>query len=147
MGKGKPWAVEEERKLRELLKSGASVKAVAAALGKTEAAVQQKMFKLNLKEEKIVRGNVFSSSKLKLPEDLPSVEEQLRVLAGALDALKAPGLGQADVLRLRSIIQGVKVYKELFADYVDYRGIEQELVEWKEKYAALAKKVEGLQGK
>ena len=94
-----------------------------------------------------MRGNVFSSSKLKLPEDLPSVEEQLRVLAGALDALKAPGLGQADVLRLRSIIQGVKVYKELFADYVDYRGIEQELVEWKEKYAALAKKVEGLQGK
>jgi hypothetical protein len=34
-----------------------------------------------LKEEKKSHSKVFSSSNLELPEDLPSVEEQLKVLA------------------------------------------------------------------
>jgi hypothetical protein len=66
---------------------------------------------------------------LKLPEDLPSVEDQLRVLAAALDALKGSGLEQNDVLRLRSVIQGVKTYKELFVDYAGYRVLEQKVEE------------------
>ena len=35
---------------------------------------------------------------------------------------------------------GVKVYQELIAQYIDYRGLESELLEWREKYADLAKK-------
>ena len=35
---------------------------------------------------------------------------------------------------------GVKVYQELIAEYVDYRGLEAEMLEWREKYADLAKK-------
>jgi hypothetical protein len=84
---------------------------------------------------------------LKLPEELPSVEEALKTSSAALKALEQPGLGHAEVLRLKGIIQGVKVYKELFTDYVDYRGIEKELVElrqalaeMREAYETLAKK-------
>jgi hypothetical protein len=62
-----------------------------------------------------------------IPEDLPSVEDQLRVLAAALDELKKPDLEQNDVLRLRAVIQGVKTCKELFVDYVNYRGIEEKV--------------------
>jgi hypothetical protein len=78
-----------------------------------------------------------------LPEDLPTVKEQLKVLSAALKELETPGLDQSEVLRLRSIIQGVKIYQELFVDYVDYRGIEAELMELRQKYEELAKEAEG----
>ncbi len=66
---------------------------------------------------------------------MPSIEEELRKLAAALSALETPGLEQAETLRLRSIIQGVKIYKELFEDYVDYRGLEAEVAEVKRRLA------------
>jgi hypothetical protein len=43
---------------------------------------------------------------------------------------------------LRCIIQGVKVYKELFTDYVDYRGMEGELVELRQAFAEMRKAYE-----
>ncbi len=64
----------------------------------------------------------------------------MKTLSAALKALEQPGLDQAEVLRLRSIISGVKIYKELFADYVDYRGLEAEVVELRKKYAEEAAK-------
>ncbi len=57
-----------------------------------------------------------------------------------MEALQTPGLEKTDVLRLRSIIAGAKAYKELLSDYVNYRGLEVELLELKEKYAELSKK-------
>ncbi len=53
------------------------------------------------------------SSELELPEELPSIEETLKTLAAALEALKTPGLEKNDVFRLRGIITGAKVYKDL----------------------------------
>ena len=58
-----------------------------------------------------------------------------------LTDLKAnPGLDKTEVIRLRGIIAGCKVYKEMLADYMDYRGLETELLEWRAKYEQLAKK-------
>jgi hypothetical protein len=74
------------------------------------------------------------------PKDLPTVEEALKTFNAALEELKTPGLEQSEVLRLRSIIQGVKIYKDLFADYVHYREIEAELVELRCGYEELVKK-------
>ena len=78
--------------------------------------------------------------KLVLPPELPSIEEELKTLVASLQRFETPNLDKIDVLRLRGIIQGVKVYQELIADYVDYRGFEIELLEWRAKYAELAKK-------
>ena len=75
-----------------------------------------------------------------LPGELASVEVTLKTLAAALKALETPGLERNDVLRLRGIIAGAKVYNELLAEYVDYRGLEAELLELREKYAELSKK-------
>ena len=83
--------------------------------------------------------SVFSSS-LKLPEELPSIETALKKLSAALSALETSGLDQSEVLRLRGIIAGVKIYKEIFADYLDYRGLEERLVELEGKYESLVKK-------
>jgi hypothetical protein len=73
---------------------------------------------------------------LKLPEQLPTVEEELKVLAAAVEALRQPGLSRAEVSRLHSTIVGVKVYQELFAKFVDYCGIEAELLELRRQLAS-----------
>jgi hypothetical protein len=65
-----------------------------------------------------------TTSKLELPEEMPSVEEALKILCAALKALVTAGLDRSEVLRLRNIISGVKTYRELLVDYVDYRGLD-----------------------
>ena len=82
--------------------------------------------------------------KLILPDELPSIEEELKTLVGALKGLETPKLDKTDVLRLHNIIQGVKVYQELITQHVDYRGLEAELSEWREKYAILTKRLRNL---
>jgi hypothetical protein len=62
-------------------------------------------------------GGDISHSKAKVP--LPSVEEKLRVLDAALVALERLGLRATEISRLHNIIQGVKVYQQLFADFVN----------------------------
>jgi hypothetical protein len=74
---------------------------------------------------------------LQLPSELPSIEEQLKILAAALETLRTGQIEKLDVMRLRTIIQGVRVYQELLAEYVDYRGIEAKVAELEEKYARL----------
>ncbi len=143
MAKGKPWTVEEERQLRQLLTEKKSMRSIAKILGKTLIAVQLKASRLGLEDDDGSEKNTPSSStleKLVLPDELPSIEEELKTLVGALKGLETPKLDKTDVLRLRTIIQGVKVYQELIAEYVDYRGLEAEMLEWREKYADLAKK-------
>lgn len=146
--RGKPWTVEEEQKLKQLFTSGIKdYRALAAGFdGKFSAnAVYQKLLDLGLisKEEEKRRRASSSLGMLDLPNNLPSVEEQLKVLAAAVNALQTTGLDRTEVMRLAGIIRGVEVYIARFAEYVDYRGLERELADWKAKYAALAKKVQG----
>ena len=138
MPKGKPWTKEQERKLKELITEGKSLKEIAAALEKSKGAVKKKMDRLGL--EVVVNDKKFSGTTttfdLPIPEDLPSIEMQLRVLAGAIEKLQKDDLDKIDVMRLGRLIAGVGKYKELFADYVGYREIEQKVdyaIEWMRK--------------
>ena len=71
--------------------------------------------------------------------DLPSVEKALQKLNDALVSLETPGLDHAETLRLRSIVQGRKVYIEKFADLLNYQELEARLIELEGKYAALSR--------
>jgi hypothetical protein len=138
MTKGKPWPIEDERKLRDHVKTGVSFEALVASFGNryTRNAVYQKMIDLGLKEEEeaIIHGTSSSiKAKLILPKELPSVEEKLKSLSAALAALETPGLDRDEMMRLRIIILGVKVYKELFVDYVKYCELEAEVSELRRK--------------
>ncbi len=139
MTKGKPWTVEEEKQLQQLLQEDRSVRAIAKTLGKTRDCVRMKIARLGL--DVVVQGKSqrTTTSSLERPSELPSVEEALKTLSAALKALETPGLDQAETLRLRSIIQGVKIYKELFAEYIDIRGFEAEVLELRQKLAEAAK--------
>jgi hypothetical protein len=57
-------------------------------------------------------------------------------LDSALVALERPGLRAAEISRLHNIIQGVKVYQQLFADFVNYRALESEVLELRKQLAA-----------
>jgi hypothetical protein len=73
----------------------------------SENAVYQKLLDLGLiSKEEEDRKKHSSSSKLKLPVELPSIEETLKTLAAALKALENSELEKTDVLRLRGIISG-----------------------------------------
>jgi hypothetical protein len=149
--KGKPWDLEDEKKLTSWFRSGTTNLRVLAFSfdGKyTEEAIRQKLINLDLLKEQQQSKNVCCcSSELKLPEELPSIEETLKTLAAALESLKMPGLEKNDVFRLRCIITGAKVYKDLLSDYVNYRGLEAELLELREKYAEFSKKTQGVSPK
>ncbi len=66
-------------------------------------------------------------SAVPLPQELPSVEETLIKLAKALEAATNPGLDKAEVHRLQVVANIAKTYKELLADYINYREIEIKL--------------------
>jgi hypothetical protein len=88
-----------------------------------------------------------TTTSLELPAELPSVGETLLKLSAVLAALEKLGLEKSDILSLRGIIAGAKVYKELLADYINYRGLEAELLELREKYVELSKKTQGVSPK
>lgn len=143
MPKGKPWTCEEEKQLRDLRERGCKVSEIAAAMGKSEEAVMKKLQRIGLKVVQQEKANwtttSTSASEIILPKDLYSIEEALGMLAGAMKVLQTPGLPKTEVWRLRSLIHAASVYQVKFAEYVDYRGIEKELLELTKKYEALAK--------
>ena len=141
--KGKPWTVEQEKQLREFVDSRESLEVIASKIGKSRAAIKMKMQRLGL--EVVVRKPTDSrttTSKLVLPVELPSVEEALKMLAGALRKACEANLSKVEVQRLQVVSNLARSYKEFFAEYVDYRGIEAELVEYRKEYEQLAKKAQ-----
>ncbi len=146
MTKGKPWPIEDEKRLKNWYTSGITDYAVLAfslEFKYRQNAIYQKLLDLGLMLREEEGGKICSSSF----KDLPSVETMLKYLAAAIAALQEPGIDKAEVLRLRGIIAGAKVYQKRFAEYVRYRKIEAELVELRQKYEALRKKGKGTSSK
>jgi len=142
LAKGKPWTANEEKQLRDLIQKGASTEAIAGRLGKSRNAVYQKCLDLGLKsKEEEAKG--YTSSSLKMPRELPSVEDALKILAAALRASAEPGLDKVEVQRLQVVATLARTYKDLLADYVNYRLIEAKLVELEEKYERLVSQTKG----
>ena len=147
--KGKPWDISEERQLRQLVEEGKSVDAICKIMVKTRDSVTQKMFDLKLKclkEEKTgisEKKTIFFSSQLSIPADLPNVEETLQILAAALLKSAEAGLSKDEVARLQVVANLAKTYKDAFAEYLDYRGIEERLNVLEKKYDDLDREKKG----
>jgi hypothetical protein len=73
-------------------------------MGKSEQAVMKKIQRLGLKVVQQRESNgTTATSELILPKELPTVKEALMLLAGAMEALKTPGLSKTEVMRLKSL--------------------------------------------
>jgi len=136
MTKGKPWTHEEVKRLPRLVAEGKTIEMIVADLEKSRDAVYHKCRRLGLAvEEEGAKGRTTSS--IRLPKELPSIEEALKILAGALQAASQAGLDKVEVQRLQAIATLARTYEQLVSRYIDYRGIEVMLIEMREKYEAL----------
>jgi hypothetical protein len=145
MPKGKPWSIDEEKQLKALVDSKVPIDVIAAQMKKTYAAVLKKCERLGLEVDDT--KSLKTSTSIPMPKDLPSIEEALKRLAGALQVACDPGLDKVEVQRLQVVATLARAYKDILADYLDYRGVEAELLELKEKYAELAKRTPGVASK
>ncbi len=149
MTKGKPWDIDEERQLRQLVEDGKNKEEISRIMVRTQDSIRQKMADLNLKflkeERRLISGKktCFSSSTLIIPEDLPNVEKTLKILAAALLKSAQAGLSKEEVNRLQVVANLAKTYKEAFADYLDYRGIEERLSVLESKLDGLDREKDG----
>jgi hypothetical protein len=135
MTRGKQWTAQQEAELKTLVESNANVETIVATFGKTPDAIIIKCQRLGLKLQ--TKGYVDTS--IALPRELPSVEEALQMIAGALKTSVKPGLDRVEVQRLQAVATIAKTYKELLADYINYREIEKKLKEMEEENARLRK--------
>jgi len=139
---GRPWTRDEEQALKRLVLCGESAKSIAAQLGKTAYSVYQKARRLGLNIDILDdddNRSVTTSSTIQLPPELPTAEEALKMLAGALKAATQPGLTNIEVDRLQVVATIARTYDHLLANYVHYREIETKLTELEQKYAQLTK--------
>jgi maleate cis-trans isomerase len=138
--KGKPWTPKQEKDLRRLVEAKEALDVIAVKLDKSPEAIRKKIERLGL--EVVDHRGLRTTTSLEIPEELPTVEETLKMLASALNAAMLPGLEKVDVQRLQTVATIARTYKDIFSDYVDYRGIEAELVELRMKYEELVKKIQ-----
>jgi len=139
--KGKPWSVEQEKQLRELVQADKRISEIAAFFGKSQGSVKLKMRRLGL--EVVVREPTDSrttTSNIILPKELVSAEDALKMLVGALKMACAPGLSKVEVQRLQVVANLARTYSKKLQEYLDLRGLERRLFELEGKYAELAKK-------
>jgi len=143
--KGKPWTRDQEKRLQEFVKAKVSPETIARELGISLDSVRQKMRRLGL--EVVGHGDLQNpTTTCDLPKDLFTVEEVLLFLARAVKSLEQVGLDRNETLRLRSLIQGCRVYQDKFAEYVNYRRIESDLMELRKEVAALRARAKNATG-
>src|SRR4030066_532598 len=135
MTKGKRWTVQQEAELKTLVEANTQVDDIAEKFGKKPGAIFIKCQRLGLK----LQSKGYVNTSVSIPRELPSVEEALQMLAGALKTAVKPGLDRVEVQRLQAVATIAKTYKEILADYVDYRQIEAKLKEMEELNAQLLK--------
>jgi len=95
--------------------------------------------RLSLEIEKTPYEILFSSSELQIPEEAPSVEEALKILASALKSLAVPGSDNTEIRRLQTLVTVFKTYKPLFTNYMHHQEIKKQPVESTAKYEKLTK--------
>jgi hypothetical protein len=132
---GKQWTPEQETQLRAMVEANAELPEIAAKLQRSPGSIIVKCDRLGIQ----IRTKDFVKSTVYLPKELPSVEEALKMLAGALKESLKPGLDRVEVQRLQAIATISKTYKELLVDYINYREIETKLREMEELNAQLLK--------
>jgi len=133
MPKGKQWSLQQETELTALVEANKNLREIACKLQKTPGAIIVKCQRLGLKVE--TKGLI--SKSVLMPKALPSPEETLRMLAGALKQATKPGLDKLEIQRLQAIAAIAKTYKDLLSDFVNYREIETKLKDMEEQNARL----------
>jgi hypothetical protein len=138
--RGKKWSVEEERLLKKLLQEGHSYGYIAEKFKTSKTAVRMKASRLELLVvDRSPRSPRTTTKQIKPLQELLSIEETLKILAGALQKSAENDLSQIEIQRLRITADLAHMYKDHLSDYLGYRKTESQLLELRKLYADLRK--------
>ena len=131
------WKKDDVEKLQRLVNEKQSWQVIATELKRSVDAVKMKAKRLGLNV--VVEEGRGSTTTNDLPDELPSVEEILKVLARVLRAFDEPGLETSEIQRLQAMVSTIRTYEGMLANYMRYREIEKRLVGLEAKYARLVR--------
>lgn len=134
----KRWSKAETEKLQTLVEARKPWLVIAAELHRSVEAVKMKAKRLGFVVVSPPRQPT-TTKELDIPKELPSIQEALQILAGALKAAAQPGLDNTEIQRLQVVATLARTYEALLTNFMRYREIEKRLVELEAKYARLAK--------
>jgi len=132
------WTREEEAKLLDLWKSGITdLKVLGKKLGRKPLGVKRKLERMGVVvgQRKIQR----TTTTVPLNKDLLTHEQALRILAGALEALRKPGQDRLELQRLRTLVDAIQTYDSVLEKFEKWVEIENRLLEMDKKIDELQK--------
>jgi len=132
------WTREEEAKLLDLWKSGITdLKVLGKKLGRKPLGVKRKLERMGVVvgQRKIQR----TTTTVPLNKDLLTHEQALRILAGALEALRKPGQDRLELQRLRILVDALQTYDSVLEKFEKWVEIENRLLEMEKEIDELQK--------
>lgn len=137
---GKLWKTEEEQLLRSLWESGVhDIKLLAEKIKRSEGSIYQKLKRMGLRVVVGTPRKKVTTTPVPLGKDLLTHEEALKVLAGALEALREPGQDKLELQRLRILVDAVHTYDSVLEKFEGWVEIENRLLEMDKKIEELQK--------
>lgn len=131
------WTNEEVKELVQLVRARSSVEELAERFNRSPKAIRSKIKRVGLD---LAASKMKVTGSLEVPKKLPSLEDVLKIVAGALDKACQGGLGKTELNRLQTIATLYRAYAEGLEQYVGYRKIEEKLLELEKKYEELAER-------
>ena len=137
---GKYWKPQEEQLLRQLWKSGVhEFKLLAQKIERSEGAIKEKLRRMGLLVVVQKPQKKHTTTSVPLGKGLFTHEEALKVLAGAVEALREPGLDKLELQRLRILVDAIHTYDSVLEKFEKWVEIENRLLEMAEKIEELDK--------
>jgi hypothetical protein len=138
MAKKYYWTREEEAELLELVKKGITdFDVLAKELDRKPSAVEKKLKRVGVVVGKNRRQKTTTTA-IK-SKGLLTHEQALKVLAGALGALRKSGQDKLELQRLRILVDAVHTYDSVLEKFERWTEIESRLLEMDKKIAELQK--------
>jgi len=140
------WTRAEEAKLLELFKAGVTEpKDLAKKFeDRTSGAIQKKLERMGVVV--IQKSKTQTTTTVPLGKGLLTHEEALKVLAGALEALRKPGQDKLELQRLRILVDAIHTYDSVLEKFERWVEIESRLLEMDGKIAELEKELKKAKG-
>ena len=131
------WTREEEARLLELWKKGIrDFEVLSKETSRTPRAIEMKLKRLGVV---VMNGKQRTTTTAIKSRDLFTHEETLKILAGALEALREPGQDKLELQRLRILADIAQRYDSVLEKFERWVEIENRLLEMDKKIAELQK--------
>ncbi len=138
MGMPYYWTRQDETKLLDLWKKGINnLDVLGKELNRKPSAIKKKLERLGVV---VVSQKIHRTTTSEIAaKDLLTHEEALKLLAGALNALRVPGQDKMELQRLRILVDAIQAYDSVLEKFERWSQIEQALLEMDRKIGELQK--------